>query len=192
VIDSHRNIAVAAMRHALSARTRARTLQVFSQIAAPLRWLTSADSLTRIEPFARLAWVQQRVDGYEEAGGAAALRVLPNKRSVWFSSVGLRAAHTVETSLGPAQLQGEVAWQHASGDVRSFSQQAFRDSVQQNEFRSEGQAIARQSWGLRLGVEAKLSKTVSLGVAYAGQFGLGQTGRGRQDHGARLNLAWAF
>lgn len=191
IIDSHRNIAVAAMRHALSARTRARTLQIFSQVTAPLRWLAKPNT-TRIEPFARLAWVHHRVDGYKEAGGAAALRVLPNQRSVLFSTLGLKAAHTIETPLGPAQLQGELAWQHASGDVRSFSQQAFRDSIQQTEFRSEGQAVGRQTWALRLGVEARLAKTVSLGIAYAGQFGLGQSGRGRQDHGARLNLAWAF
>src|SRR5690606_27836744 len=103
------------------------------------------------------------------------------------SSLGFKAQHALATPYGLAQLQGEVAWHHTSGDLRAYSQQRLRHSTKQTLFTSEGQPLARHAWSLRLGVEANLGKHSSLGFAYAGQYAPGQ-----QDHGARVNIRWAF
>lgn len=189
-VISQRKIAVAGLRDALSGSYRGRTLQVFGEVAAPLRWfgnaLASVNANT-ISPFVRLAWVQASTDGFVENGGPAALNVLPARQAVWFSTLGLRARHRVETPVGVAHLQGELAWRHASGDVRSVSRQRFRDSSKQRLFVSEGLPVARQAWSLQLGVSAQLANKASLGVAYAGQFA-----SRRQDHGVRVEVALVF
>lgn len=202
-IRSHRSIAVAGLQDALSGNYRGRTLQVFGEIAAPIRWfgkalaglgssVVPADSskpsaLPAVSPFVRMAWVQANTSGFTERGGAAALVVLPESQAVLLSTLGLRAEHRIETPTGIAMLRGELAWRHASGNARAFSRQSFRDDATQSVFESEGLPLARQAWSLQLGVKADLAKHVSLGVAYAGQFA-----SRRQDHGARVDVAWVF
>ncbi len=188
-INSHRKIGMAGLHDALSGNYGARTLQWFGEVVAPIRWFAkvlAAPSLS-MSPFARLAWVQARSDGFVESGGAAAARVLPARQSLLFSTLGLRAVHNVETPSGSARLQGQLAWHHAGGDVRAFSRQSFRDSARQTVFASEGLPVARRAWSLDLSMQADLTKAVSLGVAYSGRYA-----PGRRDHGARANLRWVF
>lgn len=202
-IRSHRTIAVAGLQDALAGNYRGRTLQVFGEIAAPIRWfgkalaglsssVVPADSsrplaLPAVSPFVRMAWVQANTSGFTERGGAAALAVQPGNQAVLLSTLGLRAEHGIETPTGNAILRGELAWRHAGGNVRAFSRQSFRDDAAQSVFESEGLPLARQAWSLQLGVKADLAKHVSLGVVYAGQFA-----SRRQDHGARVDVAWVF
>ncbi len=183
-IRSLRRIAIAGLSDALSGKYRGRMLQVFSEIVAPLRRLGEA---LELRPFARLAWVRASTGGFVEQGGASALTVLPQSQALLFSTIGLRAAHTLETPIGVARVYGEMAWRHAGGRIRAFSRQRFRDSARQTVFESEGLPVARRAWSLQLGVAASLGKNASLGMAYTGQFAAG-----RQDHGARLDLAWRY
>ncbi len=184
-IKSRRKIAVGDLYDALSGGYSGRSMQLFGEIATPLRWLAS--NAQAITPFARLAWVKAHADGFVEKGGPAATRVLPADQSVLFSSVGLRASHVFETPKGEALIASQLAWHHASGDLRAVSRQSFRDSTRQTLFKSEGLPIARQAWSLQLGVQASLAKNVSLGMAYGGLYG-----GGLRDHGARMNLIWRF
>lgn len=187
----------------MSSTYRGRTLQLFAEAAAPLQWLgrqlrdasaqvqagqaQAGSAATGVAPFARFAWVNIRMQDYTEQGDPAALRVQGADYSVVFSTLGLRAAHTLETPSGIAQLQGELAWRHAGGDVRVYSRQHFRDSAGKRPFTSEGQPLARQAWSLRVGLEASLAKQARLGIAYAGLYASRQ-----QDHGARLDVSWRF
>lgn len=140
-----------------------------------------------IEPFARVAWVNANNQGFIEQGGDAALNVRPARDSVLFSTAGLRLTHLMETATGTARLQGQLAWRHAGGAVRSVARQTFRDSAQQTVFDSEGQPLARSAWQLELGLAATLSKNAVLGMAYAGQYA-----RRLQDHGIRMSVAMVF
>lgn len=146
-----------------------------------------ASSAPSISPYLRLAWVQASTDPYAERGGAAALQVQGQRRGVLFTGLGLKAAHTITTGKGAAHLQGEVGWRHASGDVRGWSRQHFHEAGAGRTFTSEGHAVARQAWLLRLGIDGDLARHVKVGVAYGGQFS-----RGVQDHGARLDVRWFF
>lgn len=202
-IRSQRRIAVAGLQDALSGNYRARTLQVFGELAFPIRWLGKVQAAMRssmldavpvdqstlptLSPFVRMAWAKLGTNGFDESGGAAALAVSPENQTALFSRLGLRAEHNLETSAGSAKLRGELAWRYATGDVRAFGRQSFRDDITRSEFVSEGLPLSRQAWSLQLGVTADLAKQVSLGVSYAGQFA-----SRRQDHGARVNVAWVF
>lgn len=190
-IHSSRNVIAADLRDALSGRYQARTLQLFAQIAAPLRLLAGAarqaSTTTRVEPFLRLAWVRTNAQGHAENGGAAALSIAPSRQALWLTSVGIKASHAMETRQGTARLYATASWRHAAGDVRAYSRQSFRDGRQQRAFDSEGQPVSRQAWSLRLGLDAEAARKVNVGIAYAGQFA-----RRRQEHGARVDLSWAF
>jgi outer membrane autotransporter protein len=194
-IRSQRRIAIAGLRDVLTGNYSAETLQWFAEISAPVRWLRSqgrilnerAAAAPSISPYLRLAWVQASANSYAERGGAAALRVEGERRGVLFSGVGLKATHAISTAAGTALLHGEAGWRHAGGDVRAWSRQRFHDAGSTPTFASEGHAVARQAWLLRLAVQGDMARNLKLGVAYDGQFS-----RGVQDHGARLDMRWTF
>ncbi|MEO6959320.1 MAG: autotransporter domain-containing protein [Burkholderiaceae bacterium] len=191
-IQSQRRLDIGQLQDRLGGAYRGRTLQVFGEVSRPFSLTSKAARShefpsTSLEPFIRLAAVRLNTQGFVEQGGVAALKSLPTRRDVVFSSLGLRFAHNVHTGLGHARIYGEWAWHHATGAVRSLTRHTFRDSATQTVFSSAGQPVARDAWSLKLGVTASLAKNVQLGLAYAGRYGLG-----RQDHGARVNLAWMF
>jgi autotransporter-associated beta strand protein len=222
-IRSQRRIAIAGLRDVLTGRYGAESVQLFAEIAAPLRWLASqtrelaerarqgppysdgrstapysegaaaipdlegATAAPGINPYLRMAWVQASTGAWSERGGAAALRMRGERRGVLFTGVGLKASHALATGKGTAQVQGEVGWRHASGDVRGWSRQRFHDAGTTHAFTSEGHAVAKHAWVLRLAVQGDVARNVKLGVAYGGQYG-----RGVQDHGARLDVRWFF
>src|SRR5690554_774151 len=197
-IQSHRNLAVAGLRDALSSGYRGRTMQGFAELVAPVRWMASTlQSLSAepqrllaeptLAPFARVAWVHSQLGEHTEDGGSAALAVRAARSSVVFSKVGLQASHPVHIPGGEATIKAELAWRHAGGSTDTVSRQAFRDGITRREFTSYGHPVARQAWSLQLGLDATWHKHRRLIVGYAGQYATG-----RQDHGARLNLKWGF
>lgn len=191
-VHSQRSLDVGPLGDRLQGAYRGRLTQVFAEVSRPFALMsTHAQSgefpSTSLEPFVRLAALRLDAQGFVEQGGAAALTTLPTRRDLLFSAVGLRFAHRIHTAIGHAKIHGEWAWHHAAGAVRSLTRHTFRDSATQAVFASAGQPVARDAWSIRLGVKASLAKNVRLGLAYAGQYG-----PGRQDHGARLNLAWTF
>jgi outer membrane autotransporter protein len=142
---------------------------------------------TTLTPFARLAWVNLRVPGFDEQGGEAALSVAGARRSVGYSTLGVAFAHAVETAVGAAWLEARVGWRHAVGDWHASTTQHFRAGTSQRRFTSQGLPVARDALALSLAVRAQASRTATLGLAYAGQLA-----RGLQDHGLRLDGAWVF
>ena len=190
-IQSQRRLNVGQLQDRLGGAYRGRTLQLFGEVSRPFS-LTSKGAQSRefpstFEPFIRLATLRLNTQGFIEQGGVTALKSQPTRRDVLFSSLGLRFVHGIHTAAGQAKLYGEWAWHHAAGAVRALTRHTFRDSVAQTAFSSAGQPVAHDTWSLKLGVTASLAKNVRLGLAYAGQYS-----PGRQDHGARLNVAWAF
>lgn len=183
-LRSHRKIAVAGLRDMLDSNYRGRTLQLFSELATPFRRLSDAFTL---KPFGRAALVWTNTDAFVEQGGPAALHVLGQRQGVLAASAGLRASGDLDMKAGAAQWRAELAWHHASGDVRAFSRQHFRDGSRQTVFTSEGLPAARQAWSLQVGANVDLARNMRAGVAYAGHFGSGAS-----DHGARLDLGWVF
>ncbi|HEY9281751.1 MAG TPA: autotransporter domain-containing protein [Eoetvoesiella sp.] len=184
-IASRRRLTVPGLEDSLSSRYRARSTQVFTEVA--LGGPGGRPFAMAVEPFVRFAWVHADIQGFTERGGDAALTVSPSGASVLFSVAGLRMTRNMDTQNGVVELQAQLAWRHASGTVQSLSRQRFHGSVPGSAFGSEGQPIARNAGQLQLGMNAPLAKNARLGVAYAGHYA-----RRLQDHGVRLSLAVAF
>lgn len=214
-VDSVRDASVGAQRDTPRSRYQARSDQVFLEVMRPFalkrgapasgaqsgepRSGVLADSpaergdapveapAVTLAPFARLAWVNLRVRGFDEQGGDAALSVAASRRSVGFSTLGLAFTHAVETRTGAARLQARLGWRRAHGAWQSSASQRFVAGAGQRRFTSEGLPVARDALALDLRVRARASRSVTVDLAYAGQFA-----RGVKDHGLRLGGAWVF
>ncbi len=189
-VQASRSVSAGGMHYALAGVGHGYTLQVFTELAAPLRRLAKLHrhpALKGLTPFIRAAWVRDSLHGYDERGGAAALTMLRDRRSVVFTTLGVQADYALQGPKGAMRLQGELAWRHAGGDTHARSQQYFRDGTRRRVFASEGQAIARQAWSLKLGMEGDLGRDLRLSVGYAGQYA-----RRQKDHGLRVAVAWVF
>ncbi|HIC7215319.1 TPA: autotransporter domain-containing protein, partial [Burkholderia stabilis] len=139
-----------------------------------------------IEPFAGLAYVNLHTDGYTETGGAAALRAGGETTHVGFSTLGLRAASQLGSiASGTLTARGTVGWRHAFGNVRPSS--AFTFANGGTSFQVSGVPIARDSAVLEAGIDANITKRLTLGLTYSGQFGSGV-----RDNAVLGNILWKF
>ena len=186
-VRSERRINAGSLHDAVHSRYRARTMQVFAEAALPLAIGSDTDSPTTLEPYTRLAWVQNRSQAHTEKGVLAALSTQAARDNAVVSSLGLRLRHDIETSMGRARVQADAAWHHAGGEVKPVSRQHFTSGTQPATFGSHGLPLARSSWGLNLGVSGNIAKGVDVGVAYDGRY----TSR-QQAHGALITLTWRF
>lgn len=137
------------------------------------------------EPFAGLAYVNLNTDGFTEIGGPAALRSASDTTDVTYTTLGLRASTRFDLGEIEATLKGMLGWRHAFGDVTPLSTYAFEAGS--SPFTIAGLPIAEDSLLVDVGLDMALSESISLGVAYSGQFGDGST-----DQSVRGTLDWKF
>lgn len=157
----------------------AHTLQAFGEIAYRLDCGPGV-----FEPFANLAYVNLRSDGFRETGGIAALSAGPQTTAVTFATLGLRAQTSVELGSSSAQLNGTLGWRHAAGDLTPLSLQAFAGGAP---FSIAGVPIARDALVVGAGISVKLTPASELSLAYDGQFA-----RGATDHSFNARLGMRF
>ncbi|CUI93756.1 Extracellular serine protease precursor [Achromobacter xylosoxidans] len=178
-IATRRSVAMPGFADRLKAGYDGRTAQAFIDLGYRIEAAAVA-----LEPFANLAYVNLRTDGYRESGGAAALHASGQTTETTFTTLGLRAASGFE--LGPAQAmaRGSLGWRHALGDIKPVATQAFSAG---DAFTVAGVAIARDSAVIEAGLDLQVTPRTVLGLAYQGQL----AGAAR-DHGVRANLAIRF
>ncbi|MCA3932948.1 autotransporter domain-containing protein, partial [Burkholderia sp.] len=164
-----------------SAGYNANSAQVFGEVGYALPVGPVA-----IEPFAGLAYVNVHTDGYTENGGAAALRAGGETTHVGFSTLGLRAASQLGSiGSGTFTARGTVGWRHAFGNVRPSSSFTFANGG--TSFQVSGVPIARDSAVLEAGIDATITKRLTLGLTYSGQYGSGV-----RDNAILGNILWKF
>ncbi|WP_321791760.1 autotransporter domain-containing protein, partial [Burkholderia pyrrocinia] len=164
-----------------SAGYNANSAQVFGEVGYALPVGPVA-----IEPFAGLAYVNLHTDGYTESGGAAALRAGGETTHVGFSTLGVRAASQLGSiGSGTFTARGTVGWRHAFGNVRPSS--AFTFANGGTSFQVSGVPIARDSAVLEAGIDANITKRLTLGLTYSGQYGSGV-----RDNAVLGNILWKF
>ncbi len=121
------------------------------------------------EPFAGLAYVNVKTDGFAERGGRAAL------------SDGAR----FDAKLGDStSLRGMLGWRHAFGDVIPTSSNAFLGS---QPFTVNGVPLAKNVAVVKVGVETLLLPNLTLSGSYSGQFDSKV-----RDNGVKVSLAYKF
>lgn len=175
-IDTHRNVVFPAFSESLSANYRAATAQAFGELAYQVDVGQSA-----FEPFANLAYVHLKTDGFAETGGTtSALTGMGATSDNSFSTLGVRASTQLDMGTTRAALHGMVGWQHAYGDVNPAADLAFNTGAS---FTISGTPIARNALALEAGFDVLLSPSATLGASYSGQIA-----RESQGHAFKINF----
>jgi outer membrane autotransporter protein len=178
-ISTNRSVAFAGFADALSADYDAGTAQVFGELA----YRMDANPF-HFEPFANLAYVDVKTDGFTEKGSAAALAGQDSNTDATFTKLGIRASTDLGLGEVKATARGTLGWRHAFGDVMPTSTFAFAGG---DAFTIGGVPIAKDSAVIEAGFDLQMSANATLGLSYVGQFGSHIT-----DNGARANLNVRF
>lgn len=176
-VESRRTVAFPGYFNALRASHDARTAQAFVETG----YMVERKDLD-LMPFAGLAWVHHRTEGFAESGGASALAAAADSMDIGSTSLGMRVRSEGRFRGMPISLHGEVAWQYAFGDLDPMTSVAFSGG---GTFSVAGVSLDRNSARVEAGLEATLGPGVSLGLTYEGRFS--QTGHD-QGISARLRL----
>lgn len=164
-VDTSRSVWFTGLAEQLNADYHANTVQVYGEISHKLQAGGAV-----FEPFANLAYVHLKTDGFTESGGQAALRFDENTQNVTFSTLGLRAVTQLMLGSVQTNVTGVLGWQHGYGDVESADRAAFATGTA---FDVSGIPVAKDSALVQLGFDFKASEQATLGVSYKGQFGSG-------------------
>ncbi|MGB3500394.1 MAG: autotransporter domain-containing protein [Mesorhizobium sp.] len=176
-VQTKRSVLIAGINERLSADYHAGMFQAFGELGYGFR-----AGATRFEPFANLAYVGLRTEGFRETGGAAALSSAGGTTHLTFTTLGLRAEHVISLGVVDVTLRGMAGWRHAFGDVSPGSTHGFSAG---GAFTIIGAPIARDSAVVEAGLDLDVTRSASFGIAYTGQFA-----RKARDHGfnAKLNV----
>lgn len=178
-IATSRRVNFAGFSDSLSGDYRADTAQAFGELGYKMQ----AGNIA-LEPFANLAYVSLRTDGFSEKGGVAALTSRSIVTDTTFTTLGLRASTSFDLNSMAVTAKGMVGWRHAFGDTIPNSVMSFAGSAP---FSISGVPIARNAAVVDLGLDMNLRANTTLGVSYGGQFGSGVT-----DQTLRANLSVKF
>ena len=180
-VEMNRRISFADFDDKLSANYNAGTFQVFGELGYKLQ----ATEKTSFEPYANLAYVHLKTDAFSEADTqGAGLNVEKNSMNTALSTLGFRAAATLNEQVIPVKARADIAWRHAFGDDRPSSAASF---VGSDGFIVGGSSIGKNTALISGGFDFELSKAALLNVSYQGQFGSGLT-----QNGVNANLRMKF
>lgn len=169
-VSSSRTVSLPDLAETLKADYTAGTFQAFGELG-----YTVETGVAVLEPFANLAYVSLHTGGFGETGGSAALTVASESTDTAFSTLGVRLAREIAFGSLEATLRGTLGWRHAFGDVTPELTQSYFGSAP---FTVAGVPIAEDAALVEAGLDLALSPAVTLGIAYAGQFGDGTTQNG--------------
>ncbi|WP_090700023.1 MULTISPECIES: autotransporter domain-containing protein [unclassified Beijerinckia] len=178
-IRTSRSVAFMGFNDSLRGSYDARTTQVFGDLG----YRIDAGRFG-FEPFANLAYVNLRTNGFREMGGAAALTSQGRTSSVTFSTLGLRASSQFDLGGMALTARGTLGWRHAFGAVTPQAVFAFAGGAP---FAISGIAIARDAAVVEAGLDLMLTPAAMLGISYSGQFA-----RTANDQSLKANLAVKF
>ncbi len=156
-----------------------------------LGWMRGEAGVFRHGPFAGLAWLDQKIDGYRERGeSATAMRFDRFDRD----SLVARGGYRLVSRLGGRP--GGGAWRLRAHARFAFEREFENDPVRvaagsntlSGRFALSGFAPPRQRFATDLGVAARLDERMSASAGYAGRFGSDS----RSDHRIGLGLRVSF
>ncbi len=176
-LDTHRNVGFTGFADSLSAKYDASTAQVFGEVGQRF----DLGNNVAVEPFAGLAYVKVKTDGFQERGGYAALTGQGSDVDATFSTLGARFSAQVSDTT---KLRAMVGWRHAFGTSVPTSTHSF---LRSQPFTVNGLPVAKDVGVLEAGVETQLRPNLKLSVSFAGQYG-----KRVNDNGMKASLDWKF
>lgn len=178
-IRATRDVAISGFNDHLQGNYNAGTFQAFAELGYGI-----AVDNTTIEPFANLAHMSLRNQGFTEKGGDAALAVRSKTTNTTFSTLGVRAEHTLTVGSTEATLNASLGWRHAYGTTTPTSTHAFSAG---NAFTIAGVPIAKNSALIEAGVDLRLSPTSAISLSWEAQ----QASKAR-DNSVKVNFTTRF
>ncbi len=179
-IDNRRDLTLAGQNQELKTKYDGNTTQIFGELG----YAIPVSPRATVEPFVGAAWIKQRMGGFSENGGSAALSAGSDSNDITTTTVGLRGKLDTEIAGAPARLRASLGWRHAMGDVDPERTMAFSSGPS---FTVAGTPVARNAAVTELGAEIAVSKNASIGLGYQGQFG-----NGSRENAGFLNVRWNF
>ncbi|WP_208948235.1 autotransporter outer membrane beta-barrel domain-containing protein [Segnochrobactrum spirostomi] len=162
-LSMNRSLAFGGMSEALSSNYQAGTAQVFGEAGYGFHF-----GATTAEPFADLAYVNLKTDGFTETGGAAALSGDSETFGATYSVLGLRLGHAIPVATGgDLMLTGSLGWQHAYGGLTPTQTAFFAGS---SSFSSSGVPIGRDTALIDVGFGYNPTPNIDVGLHYDGAF----------------------
>ncbi len=183
-IETRRGIVSPGLGSILRAGYDAGTAQAFGELGYRIDLGRTALGKVALEPFAGLAYVVLRSDGFSETGGAAALTGSSDDTSLGYATLGLRAATSARIQGIDLTLRGALGWRHAFGELDPKATLAFAGG---SLFTIAGVPIARNAALVEAGLDLAITANATLGVSYAAQLA-----SDAQDHAFKANLAVRF
>ncbi|MFT0891349.1 autotransporter outer membrane beta-barrel domain-containing protein [Pseudochelatococcus sp. G4_1912] len=181
-LDMSRNVAFPGFNDSLSADYNAGTFQIFGEFGYRL----DVNERSSIEPYANLAYVHLRTDGFRENGlNGAALNIHSDTMNTTLSALGIRASTNFDFGGIVTTARADLAWRHAFGDSIPLATASF--AAGSGPFTVAGTSIGKDMALVETGLDFQLSKDTTLGVSYQGQFGSGVT-----QNGVNANLIMRF
>ena len=163
-MDTTRNVAFPGSSDHLTAEYNAGTIHAFTEIGYGIDL-----GMTKLEPFANLAYVNFDANGFAEKAGAAALTSAGGAADTTFTTLGLRASTSFSMSETTITAKGMLGWRHAFGDTTPSVGMTYASGG--SAFSIGGVPLARNLAVAEAGLDFALSPTAMLGVSYGGQFG---------------------
>ncbi|MFS8180639.1 autotransporter domain-containing protein [Pseudovibrio denitrificans] len=178
-IATDRNVALFP-EETLSADQFAGSVQVFGELGYTLE-----STYGNLEPFAGIAYAYLSGPGFNETGGAAALKADGQSNGLTFLTLGTRSEFDLSNYLyGETSFVGLAAWQYSSADTLDYTQ-SFIDSG--NPFTVASVPIARNVAIVEAGLQSSLSDHIQLNINYYGLLADEAV-----DHGANARLFVQF
>jgi outer membrane autotransporter protein len=165
-LEMGRSVALNGFSDSLSADYNAGTFQIFGELGYKL----NVSSRAIIEPYANLAYLHLKTDGFTEKGSnGAALSVHSDSMDTTLSTLGFRASTGFELGNIVTTARSDIGWRHAYGDVIPSSTASF--AAGSDLFTTFGNSIGRDTALVEAGLDFAVSQNATLGIAYQGQFG---------------------
>ncbi|OYX71880.1 MAG: hypothetical protein B7Y95_12015 [Rhizobiales bacterium 32-66-11] len=161
-VSVDRTVAFPGFFQGLSAGYTVGTTQVFGELGYDM-----AVGAYAFEPFVAAAYVATNSGSFTETGGAAGLRGSINSFDTFYTTLGVRAATTLQVMGHTLTPNATLGWQHAFGDTDPTSTMLFQGGA--TPFQVSGVPIAEDALMLGAGLSYQLSNVAALSVNYTGQ-----------------------
>lgn len=175
-----RSVPIPGLAQDLSSRASGTTYQTFVDVAYNL----ASGAKTRVEPFAKFAFVGLDSAGFAETGGSAVIQAARQSYDIEVTTAGLRGA-VAPGGLKGFTLKGSIGAQHTGGN------RAARTSLALAILNSPAgiDAIPVDRWAVAADVsgEFRLARNATFAVGYSGV-----NGQRTSDNGVRGTLIYEF
>ncbi|WP_151208925.1 autotransporter outer membrane beta-barrel domain-containing protein [Bordetella petrii] len=166
-IDTDRNVSLGAGQE-LSADYHGSTWQLFGDLGYAIPW----GETHHVEPYVNVSWFNQRMSGFSESGGDAALSSSASTAKLSSYTLGLRSALVFPGKTNAFTVRTNLGWRHAGGDRSPTRSMQFIEGAG-SAFSIAGAPIAKNSLLVGLSGEVSLDSNFAMGLSYDGEFGSG-------------------